>query len=63
VEGGGGDPRAVEPLIAALKDEKFQFKARAAEALKKITGKDFGQKPEEWQKWWMENRESFLKGR
>jgi len=58
-----GDPRAVEPLIAALKDEKFQFKARAAEALKKITGKDFGQKPEEWQKWWMENRESFLKGR
>jgi hypothetical protein len=58
-----GDPRAVEPLIAALKDEEFQFKARAAEALKKITGKDFGQKPEEWQKWWEKNKGRFIKGK
>lgn len=27
------------------------------EALRKITGKDFGQDADKWQKWWKENKE------
>lgn len=35
----------------------------AVETLKKITGQDFGQNPEEWQNWWEQNKETFLKSR
>ncbi len=52
------DPNVVEPLIAALKDEDVNVRSRAAEALRKITGKDFGENPDKWQKWWKENRET-----
>ncbi len=45
------DPKAVEPLIAALKDEDKYVRGAAQGALKKITGKDFGEDVERWQQW------------
>ena len=46
------DRRAVKPLIDALGDEIRDVRRNAAWALKKITGKDFGEDPAQWQKWW-----------
>ncbi len=43
--------RAVEALIAALKDEDPDVRKEAAKALGKITGKDFGEEAVKWQKW------------
>jgi len=57
------DPRAIEPLIAALKDANSPVRKSAAISLTKITGKDFGQYPEEWQKWWEQNKDEFLRSR
>jgi HEAT repeat protein len=48
------DKRAVNPLIAALKD--FFTKDEAAEALKKITGMNFGKDEIKWQQWWKQKR-------
>jgi len=50
------DPRAVEPLIAALKDHIKDVRRRAAEALRNIAGKDFGKDPAKWQEWWEKNK-------
>ena len=50
------DPRAVEPLIAALKDGDTTVQDRAAEALVKITGQDFGKDQGKWRQWWKENQ-------
>lgn len=50
------DSRAIEPLIVALKDKDNGVREIAAEALKEITGKDFGQDPAKWQEWWVQNR-------
>jgi hypothetical protein len=55
------DPRAVDALIEALKDEDWGVRARAAEALREITGQDFGKDPEKWQKWWEKNKGRFIK--
>lgn len=52
---------AVEPLIRALRDESPVVKAYALEALKEITGENLGQEPFEWERWWEENGEYFLK--
>lgn len=52
-----GFPRAlpaVKSLIARLKDKDSWVRWSAAYALKTITGKDFGQDPVKWQKWWEE---------
>jgi hypothetical protein len=38
----------------------LDVRARAARALRKITGKDFGKDPEKWQKWWEENKVMFI---
>jgi len=57
------DPRAVEPLIALLKDEDVSVQSEAVSALRAISRKDFGRDPEEWQKWWDENKETLLKGK
>jgi HEAT repeat protein len=59
-----GNPRAVEPLIAAMKGEDiwaYELRETAAEALRAITGAGFGADPEEWQKWWDEKKERFIK--
>ncbi len=55
-----GDPRAMEPLITALKDEDIQ--SEAANALTTISRRNLGKDPEEWQDWWDENKETLLKG-
>jgi HEAT repeat protein len=54
--GGIKDPRTVEPLIAALKDRDASLRGDAARALTSITGVDYGQDAEKWQKWWDENK-------
>jgi len=56
-----GDPRAVEPLIIALLDDDLNVRNNAAGALRKITGKNFGEKQKKWQKWWEKNKKRFLK--
>ena len=50
---------AVEPLIAALKDKDSGVRKDAAEALTKITGKDFGRDQAQWRDWWERNKASF----
>jgi len=57
------DPRAVEPLIEALKDKEPEVPPNADYALREITGQDFGIDPEKWQKWWGENKGRFIKGK
>jgi len=54
------DLHAVEPLIAALKDQDSAVQKEAAAALGKITGKDFGQDHDQWQRWWEENKKTLL---
>ena len=54
-----GDPRAAEPLIAALKDIDRNVRLLAAGALAAITGVDYGEDAEKWQKWWEENKGKF----
>ena len=56
------DPRAVEPLIAALKDQNPVVQQETAGALEKITGKDFGQDHDKWLDWWQKNKSSVLQG-
>ena len=55
------DPKSVEPLIAILKDKEETIREVAAKALEKITGKDFGQDYDKWQKWWVQNKENIRK--
>jgi hypothetical protein len=54
------DFRAVELLIIILKNENPPLiRVYAAEALRNITGKDFGHDPEKWQVWWEENKAKY----
>jgi hypothetical protein len=53
------DPCAVKPLIAVLKDKDKSVREEAFSAVRKITGVDFGQDQEQWQKWWEENKDRF----
>ncbi len=55
------NPKAVEPLIAILTDEEETVREFAAKALGDITGKDFGQDYDKWQKWWVQNKENIRK--
>lgn len=54
---------AIKPLIDALRnaqgDKYGNVRIYSAEALKKITSKEFGNDPEKWEKWWGENKEKF----
>jgi HEAT repeat protein len=54
--GKSGDYRAVEPLVEILNSKDKSEKKRAAEALKSITGKDYGVKYKKWKKWWKKNK-------
>jgi hypothetical protein len=45
------DTGAVDPLIDALNDKVPRVAAAAAEALKRITGEEFGLDPEKWRRW------------
>jgi HEAT repeat protein len=55
--------RVVESLVVALKDENWSVRMNAAEALKGITGKDFGEDHEKWQKWLEKNKKVIHNGR
>ncbi|NIM14973.1 MAG: hypothetical protein GTO45_23655 [Candidatus Aminicenantes bacterium] len=54
--GKSNDYRAVEPLIEILNSKDKWEKKRAAEALKSITGKDYGVKYKKWKKWWKKTK-------
>jgi HEAT repeat protein len=43
-----GDQKAVDALVGALGDEHWGVRAHAAAALRKLTGRDFGQDAERW---------------
>lgn len=47
-----GDSRAVPALIGLLGDVNQEPRARAVEALRAITGKEFGTDAEKWLAWW-----------
>jgi hypothetical protein len=64
------DFRAVEPIIALLKDIKDikkrkdplydeMFENWVIQALEVITGKRFGNDHEKWEKWWEENKPNY----
>ena len=64
VLGAIGNSLAIEPLIELLnKDRDFIVQMQCAGALKKITGKDFGEDSIKWQNWWKENKATYIKGR
>lgn len=48
--------RAVEELIIALQDPRPQVGESAAEALRSITGRDFGADVDKWTEWWEWNK-------
>lgn len=58
-----GDPRAIEPLIATIKDEESSVRLIAVQVLGVITGQDFGEDQDKWRKWWDENKDEILKDR
>jgi hypothetical protein len=49
--GQSGNQRAIEPLIDLLGDENEQVQDAAVEALKTLTGKDFGLDAQQWRQW------------
>lgn len=54
------DFRAVEALIGAMKNNWGLPSQEAGRALLNITGEHFGNRPEEWQKWWDQVKEKYL---
>ena len=52
-------PKTVEALLAALGDADARLRDGAAEALKRLSGKDFGTNAEQWRTWWKDNEKSF----
>ena len=54
------DPKAIDPLITGLKENEETVGDAFAKALEKITGKDFGQDHDKWEKWWNQNRQTVL---
>jgi len=55
-----GYPQAVRPLILRLKDENSCIREAAAIALQQITGKNFALNQANWNKYWEDNKETFL---
>jgi HEAT repeats/von Willebrand factor type A domain len=51
---------SVEPLIQLLTKEEGILILDLAEALANLTGKEFGPKPDEWVKWWAEEKDKFV---
>lgn len=51
------DPRSIQLLIFLLNDESSLTRYQTTEVLRKMTGKDFGEEPSKWQKWWEQNKE------
>jgi len=55
------DSNAIDPLIAGLKENEETVSEAFGKALANITGKDFGQDHDKWEKWWNQNRKTVLK--
>lgn len=53
---------SISPLINALKDLDPVACTRAAQALKTITGNEFGADEKKWREWWDENKASYPQG-
>jgi HEAT repeat protein len=51
---------AIEPLIARLEVEEGRLVADITEALADLTGRDFGPRIAEWQRFWATYRDSFV---
>jgi hypothetical protein len=47
------DPRAVEPLIAAVQSQSESVRAEAAWVLEKLTDENFGADYKRWRQWWL----------
>ena len=47
-----GNDDAIRPLIEAIRTDAKQVRTKAAEALWRITGQDFGDNGERWLEWW-----------
>ncbi len=54
-----GDPKAIEPLIASLKDPSPGVRCQAALSLRDITRVELGDDPGAWTKWYIENKGEF----
>ena len=56
------DIRAVEPLIAALKikGKSDWFREYVTRSLRNITHRGFAEDYDNWNNWWLENKETFL---
>ncbi len=52
-----GDQYSVEPVIGTLGDSDAAVRQASGKALTKITGENFGEDRERWQKWWEENQD------
>ena len=63
VLGNIADPEAVSPLIALLNDKDLDVLICSVEALKNITGQNFGRDTEQWTEWWNKNRDQYLMGK
>ncbi len=50
---------AVEILLTSLSAPDSRIRAKAVDALQKITGQAFGDDPPAWRKWWEINQRSF----
>lgn len=52
---------SIKPLIKALDNDNAKIQHRVAEALKEITGEDFGEDINKWQNWWEQNKVKLIK--
>jgi len=53
------DKRSIMVLINALNEKDYFLKIEVREGLRILTGKDFGDQPENWEQWWKQSRHSF----
>lgn len=56
------DPRGFEPLLERMEEEDGRLAEDCAQALKRITGQDFGRSSNAWRRWWADHRERALAG-
>jgi len=49
-------PRVLRPLIEALAREEGRLRDDIRDALRRLTSQNFDSDPEEWKRWWIDNR-------
>jgi HEAT repeat protein len=55
-----GDKAAVEQIVAMLHDSNEGVRWRVRESLRRLSGLKLGADPAAWEKWWAENKETFV---